>query len=57
MVPNSGDYKVSAKCNNIIEAIEKSNKLFNIGIQWHPESLPNDIYSKRLFDYFINTLK
>lgn len=40
-----------------IEAVEDQNKKFFIGIQWHPESLPNDIYSKRLFDYFINTLK
>lgn len=56
MVPNSGDYKVSAKCNNIIEAIEKSNKLFNIGIQWHPERT-EDEPSKKIFKAFIESCK
>lgn len=40
----------------IIEAVEAPNKKFFIGVQWHPESLKNDIYSKRLFDFFINSL-
>lgn len=39
-----------------IEAVEDPNKKFFIGVQWHPESLSNDIYSKRLFDYFIKIL-
>lgn len=39
----------------IIEAIEAPNKRFFIGVEWHPESL-NDIYSKRLFDSFIDSL-
>ncbi len=40
----------------IIEAVEDPNKKFFIGIQWHPESLKEDLYSKRLFDFFINSL-
>lgn len=40
----------------IIEAVEDPNKRFFIGIQWHPESLKEDIYSKRLFDFFISSL-
>ena len=39
-----------------IEAVEDPSKKFFIGVQWHPESLPNDIYSKRLFDTFIESL-
>lgn len=39
-----------------IEAVEDPNKKFFIGVQWHPESLPNDIYSKRLFDAFLDSL-
>ena len=39
--------------DNILEAVEDKNKKFFLGIQWHPESLLEDIYSKRLFDYFI----
>lgn len=40
----------------IIEGVEDSAKKFFIGVQWHPESLNEDIYSKRLFDFFINSL-
>ena len=37
-VPNAGDYTVSARAEgDIIEAIEKKDKLFNLGVQWHPE--------------------
>ena len=44
---------VSAKDkNNLIEAIEGKNKLFFLGMQWHPENL-DDIYSKRIFTYFV----
>ena len=42
--------------DNVLEAIEDKSKKFFIGVQWHPESLFNDIYSKRLFDYFIEML-
>lgn len=40
-----------------IEAVEDPNKKFFIGVQWHPESLANDIYSKRLFDAFMTSLE
>ena len=37
-VPNAGDYTISARAEgDIIEAIEKKDKLFNLGVQWHPE--------------------
>lgn len=42
--------------DNVLEAIEDKNKKFFMGIQWHPESLMEDVYSKRLFDYFINVM-
>lgn len=42
--------------DGILEAVEDRNKKFFIGVQWHPESLPKDEYSKKLFDYFINKL-
>lgn len=42
--------------DGILEAIEAKNKKFFMGIQWHPESLLDDIYSKRFFDYFIGSL-
>ena len=40
----------------VIEAVEDKKKKFFIGVQWHPESLKEDMYSKRLFDFFINSL-
>lgn len=42
--------------DGIPEAIENKNKKFFIGVQWHPESLIDDIYSKRLFNAFIESL-
>lgn len=42
--------------DNIPEALEDKNKRFFIGVQWHPESLINDIYSKRLFSAFVSSL-
>jgi len=39
--------------DNIIEAVEDSEKKFFLGVEWHPESLA-DLYSKKLFDYFID---
>ena len=50
---------VSAKAdNNIIEAIELPNKLFVLGVQWHPEKLYyKDISSKLIIKHFIDRAK
>lgn len=42
--------------DNVLEAIEDRTKKFFIGVQWHPESLMEDVYSNRLFNYFIKML-
>lgn len=42
--------------DNILEAIEDKTKKFFMGIQWHPETLIEDMYSNRLFDYFVKML-
>ena len=56
-IVDSGIHKTSAYSpDGIIEAIENPIKNFQIGVQWHPESLMNDEHSKKLFDYFINVL-
>lgn len=40
--------------DNIIEAVEDSNKRFFVGVQWHPESMIEyDITENNLFTYFI----
>ena len=48
----STNFNISAKADNIIEAIEDKKKDFFIGVEWHPESLNNED-SKNLFSYFI----
>ena len=53
-VSNSGSYNVCAKANDVIEAVEKPDSLFNIGVQWHPEKL-NDEPSKKLLSAFISS--
>ena len=56
-VPNSGDYSISAKAEgDIIEGIEKKDKLFNIGVQWHPERT-DDEPSRKIITAFINACK
>lgn len=51
--------KISALAEDgIIEAIEAPNSSFNLGVQWHPELLPNDDEnSNLLFDRFIEEAK
>ena len=57
-VPNSGDYKTVGICDNIIEAVEKKEDLFNIGLQWHPEkNYDKDLNSKKIFKAFIKETK
>lgn len=54
-VIKSTNLVISAISNDgYIEAVEDSNKKFFIGVQWHPESMINDEYQNKLFNYFIN---
>jgi gamma-glutamyl-gamma-aminobutyrate hydrolase PuuD len=49
-----GDYKVCATApDGIIEAIEFPYNTFNVGVQWHPEDLVDDVYNKRIMESFI----
>ena len=54
-VPNSGDYDIAGySMDGLIEAVEKKQEDFNIGVQWHPEkNFDTDIYSQRLLKSFI----
>lgn len=54
----NSNLNVSARSlDNIIEAVEDENHRFFIGVQWHPESLINDINSRKLFASFIEAAK
>ena len=50
--PNEQYDIVAVSDDNYIEAIEKKDKKFNIGVQWHPESMDDDT-SELLFNKFI----
>ena len=57
-VCNSGDYDIVGTCDDVIEAIEKKEDLFNIGLQWHPEkNYDKDLNSKKIFTNFIEAAK
>ena len=57
-VCNSGDYDIVGTCDDVIEAIEKKEDLFNIGLQWHPEkNYDKDLNSKKIFTNFIEATK
>ena len=56
-ISSPGIHTVSAVSDDgIIEGIEAKDKLFNIGVQWHPESL-NDSNTDNLFGEFIEAAK
>lgn len=57
-VKNSGDYKIVATNEDMIEAIEKNDNKFNIGLQWHPEkNYDIDLNSQKIFKAFIEATK
>jgi putative glutamine amidotransferase len=42
--------------DGVIEAIECTGHPFGLGVQWHPENLPDDPASKRLFSAFVQAV-
>ncbi len=53
-VSDVGDFSVVGLASDgTIEAIERKDKTFAIGVQWHPERLMDHIENRRLFNYFI----
>lgn len=50
-IKNLNGYKAVGSCLDVIEAIERDDNTFNVGVQWHPEDIDNE----ELFDYFINS--
>ena len=40
--------------DDVIEAVELPGKRFAIGVQWHPECLPEEPAMQRLFSEFVN---
>jgi putative glutamine amidotransferase len=57
-IPDSGNKSVGAYApDGIIEALENRDKLFNIGVQWHPELMPTDENNQKLLNAFIESAR
>ena len=56
-IESAGIHDINAYSEDgIIEGIENRDKLFHIGLQWHPENL-NDENTNKIFDEFIESAK
>lgn len=56
-VLSSKEFKVTARSyDGVIEALESSNDVFQIGVEWHPERMNNED-SKKIFREFIRQIK
>lgn len=56
-IENSGIHDINAVSEDgLIEGIENREKLFHLGVQWHPENL-NDENTSKIFDEFIECAK
>lgn len=56
-VLSSKEYRVVARSyDGVIEALESSNDIFQIGVEWHPEKMNNED-SKKIFREFIGQIK
>lgn len=47
---------ISYSEDGLIEGVESRDKAFFIGVQWHPESNLENLYNRRLFDYYFTIL-
>ena len=54
-IPNTNLHVSARSDDDVIEAVEKKEKRFFLGVQWHPELL-DDENTDKLFTYFINKL-
>lgn len=43
--------------DGVVEAIENRNQPFQIGVEWHPERMIEDISSKNIFKFFLEQVK
>jgi putative glutamine amidotransferase len=51
-------FRTVAKADDgVIEAIESDEHSFCLGVQWHPERMPDDFYSQNIFAEFIRACR
>jgi len=47
-------FRIAAWCGDVIEAVEFAGGIFRVGVQWHPERMPEDRHCGRLFEAFVS---
>ena len=55
--PGRGFHLSAVAPDRVIEALELGTKQFLLAVQWHPEKMPNDRYTKKLFKALVNASK
>ena len=45
--------KITARCGDVVEAIEFEGEVFRVGVQWHPERIDDEAHRRRLFGAFL----
>ena len=57
-VIDPGTFEVYGKSSDdVIEVLERHDKKFALGVQWHPEMMLDDSLQKLIFDAFVNACK
>ena len=46
--------RITARCGNIVEAIEFEGDVFRVGVQWHPERIRDEEHRRKFFAAFIS---
>ena len=46
--------KITARCGEVVEAIEFDGDIFRVGVQWHPERIDDETHRRRLFGAFLS---
>ena len=55
-ISDCGVHRIAAAApDGVIEAIENPDCDFNIGLQWHPEYMPDDEATRRIFRSFVES--
>lgn len=53
--PGKGAVITALAPDGVVEAIEFPECRFAIGVQWHPERMPDDVRQRRLFDALVSS--
>ena len=57
MLFRSGLKPVATAPDGLVEAVEVMDARFALGVQWHPECLPDSIPMQRLFKAFVGACR